>query len=132
MFGTRDLDSGSRRFWAWFGAEAHGIANAFEALARGEADTEGALERLNLRIRRIDPTLEADIVRTLDGQCHMTITGPEAAVTRLLALAPRLAGWRFTPHAVLADPRRIPFRLAPRPSLDLLGTPLTARHEAYA
>jgi hypothetical protein len=33
---------------------------------------------------------------------------------------------------VLADPRRIPFRLAPRPSLDLLGTPLTARHEAYA
>ena len=46
--------------------------------------------------------------------------------------APRLAGWRFTPRAVLTDPRRVPFRLAPRPSLDLLGAPISARHEAYA
>jgi hypothetical protein len=62
--------------------------------------------------------------------------GPSRAVreanARLIAAAPRLAGWRFTPRAVLTDPRRVPFRLAPRPSLDLLGAPISARHEAYA
>ena len=37
----------------------------------------------------------------------------------------RLQKWR-------ANPRRVPFRLAPRPSLDLMGAPISARHEAYA
>lgn len=136
MFGRRNTDidpaNTSKRFWAWFGAEAQGISNAFEALARGEADADGALGPLNTRICRVDSSLEADIVRTLDGQCHMTISGNERAIDALLAAAPRLAGWRFTPRAVLTDPRRVPFRLAPRPSLDRLGAPISARHEAYA
>ena len=132
MFGRRDIDAAPKRFWAWFGSEAQGISNAFEALARGEADAQWALDALNLRIRRFDTTLEADVVRTLDGQCHMTISGSAAAVEALLAAAPRMAGWRFTPRAVLADPRRVPFRLAPRPSLDSLGGVIAARHEAYA
>src|SRR5690349_10070527 len=117
MFGRRDIDAAPKRFWAWFGSEAQGISNAFEPLARGEADAQWALDALNLRIRRFDTTLEADVVRTLDGQCHMTISGSDAAVEALLASAPRMSGWRFTPRAVLADPRRVPFRLAPRPSL---------------
>ncbi len=137
MFGRRDaetapLNPAAKRFWAWFGAEAQGISNAFEALARGEADADWALNSLNIRIRRIDSSLEVDVVRTLDGQCHMTISGNDGAIDALIAAAPRLSGWRFTPRAVLTDPRRVPFRLAPRPSLDLLGAPISARHEAYA
>jgi hypothetical protein len=137
MFGRRNTETPShtiaaKRFWTWFGAEAHGIANAFEALARGEADADGALDALNARIRRIDASLDADVVRTLDGQCHMTISGNDTAIDALMTGAPLLAGWRFTPRAVLADPRRVPFRLAPRPSLDLLAAPISARHEAYA
>lgn len=137
MFGRRGTNTppagmAARRFWTWFGAEAQGIANAFEALARGEADADGALDGLNARIRRIDASLDADVVRTLDGQCHMTISGNHLAVDALIAAAPLMTGWRFTPRAVLADPRRIPFRLAPRPSLDLLAAPISARHEAYA
>lgn len=137
MFGRRakttpPLGTAANRFWAWFGAEAQGISNAFEALARGEADADGALDGLNARIRRISASLEADIVRTLDGQCHMTISGDERAIDALISAAPATAGWRFTPRAVLTDPRRVPFRLAPRPSLDLVGAPISARHEAYA
>jgi hypothetical protein len=132
MFGRRDIDVTPKRFWAWFGSEAQGISNAFEALARGEADADWAIDDLNTRIRRFDTSLEADVVRTLDGQCHMTVTGREAAVEALLAAAPRMAGWRFTPRAVLSDPRRVPFKIAPRPSLDVLGGPIAGRHEAYA
>jgi hypothetical protein len=125
-------DTAAKRFWTWFGAEAQGISNAFEALARGEADADGALHGLNARIRRLEASLEADVVRTLDGQCHMTVSGNDRAIDVLIAAAPRLAGWRFTPRAALTDSRRVPFRLAPRPSLDLLGAPISARHEAYA
>jgi hypothetical protein len=132
MFGRRDIDVSPKRFWAWFGSEAHGISNAFEALARGEADADWAIDSLTTRIRRFDRTLEADVVRTLDGQCHLTISGGETAVDALLAAAPRMAGWRFSPRAVLADPRRVPFRLAPRPSMDSLVGSISARHEAYA
>lgn len=132
MFSLSDTKASPRRFWAWFAAEAHGLTNALEALARGEADAEWALAGLNDRIQRFDSTLEADIVRTLDGQCHMTVSGAEASVRALLGGAPQLAGWRFTPHADLADRRRVPFRLAPRPSLDLLNQPLFGRHDAYA
>ena len=131
MFGRRDIDLNPRRFWSWFASEAHGVANALEALQRGEADAEWALVGLNERIRRFDSTLEADVVRTLDGHCHMTISGSDASVEALLAVAPRLAGWQFSPRAGLADTRRVPFRTAPRPSLDLLGG-ISARHEAYA
>lgn len=137
MFGRRStetppLSMATRRFWTWFRAEAQGIANAFEALARGEADADAALDGLNARIRRIDASLDADVVRTLDGQCHMTISGNERAIDAVIAAAPLMPGWRFTPRAVLADPRRVPFRLAPRPSLDLLAAPISARHDAYA
>jgi len=129
---TPPLDTAAKRFWTWFGAEAQGISNAFEALARGEADADQALDSLNARIRRLDASLEADVVRTLDGQCHMTVSGEDRAIGVLIAAAPRLAGWRFTTSAVLTDHRRVPFRLAPRSSLDLLGAPISARHEAYA
>jgi len=132
MFGRRDISVTPKRFWAWFGSEAQGIANAYEALARGEADADWAIESLNTRIRRLDNSLEADVVRTLDGQCHMTISGRDAAVEAILDAAPRMTGWRFTPRAVLSDPRRVPFRVAPRPSLDKVGGPIAGRHEAYA
>jgi len=131
MFGKRDFDSSPKRFWAWFSAEAQGIANALEALSRGEADAEWAIAGLNARIQRVDSTLEADVVRSLDGTCCLTITGADNAVDGLLELAPRLRGWRFSPPAPDASRARIPFLRAPRPSLDVLASPLRALHEAY-
>ena len=50
----------SRAFLELVCPESQGIANAIEALSRGEADAEWALIGLNERIRRYDPTLEAD------------------------------------------------------------------------
>lgn len=132
MFGRGAVDLNPRAFWRWFANEAQGIANALEALQRGEADAEWAIIGLNERMRRFDATLEADVVRSLDGQCHMTILGEPRSVAALLESAPRLAGWLFSPRAALVDTRRVPFRLAPRPSLDILGSPISARHEAYA
>jgi hypothetical protein len=132
MFGRGSVELNPRKFWSWFASEAQGISNALEALQRGEADAEWAIIGLNERIRRFDSTLEADVVLTLEGQCHMTILGEPRSVSVLLESAPRLDGWRFTPRAALADPRRVPFRTAPSPSLDLLGAPISARHEAYA
>lgn len=132
MFGRGTVELNPRKFWSWFASEAQGISNALEALQRGEADAEWAIIGLNERIRRFDSTLEADVVLTLDGQCHMTILGEPRSVSVLLDAAPRLENWRFTPRAALADPRRVPFRTAPRPSLDLLGSPISALHEAYA
>jgi hypothetical protein len=133
MFSRKDSDANSRRFWSWFQAEAQGLSNALEALVRGESDAEWALDRLNQRVRRFDATLEADLILTLDGVCQMTISGQEHAIHALLDNAPAVRGWRFsTGQAGLADRRRIPFRLAPRPSLDLLNQPLSGHHEAYA
>jgi len=132
MFGKRDVEMNPRRFWAWFATEAQGIANALEALARGEADADWALESLNTRIRRFHASLEADVVRALDGQCHLTLSGEDEAVQAMLSAAPVLAGWRITPADRLADRRRIPFRLAPRPSPDTLAQPLSGLYEAYA
>lgn len=131
MFGKRDFDSSPKRFWSWFSTEAQGIANALEALSRGEADAEWAIAGLNARIQRVDSTLEADVVRSLDGTCCLTITGADNAVDALLELAPRLRGWRFSPPAPGASRVRIPFLRGPRPSLDVLVSPLTALHEAY-
>jgi hypothetical protein len=131
MFGRRDIDLNPRRFWSWFVSEAQGVANALEALQRGEADAEWALAGLNARIRRFDSTLEADVVRDLDGSCHMTISGADASVNALLNHAPRMSGWRFSPSHALADTRRVPFRTTPRPSMDVLGA-ISGRHEAYA
>jgi hypothetical protein len=133
MFSRRDGDLNPRRFWSWFSSEAQGIANAIEALSRGEADAEWALIGLNERIRRFHPALEADIVRNLDGQHQMIVSGAaEDAVTALLDAAPALSGWRFVSPTPQADTRRVPFRLAPRPSMDAMEAPISARHDAYA
>jgi hypothetical protein len=133
MFGRREGDLNTRRFWSWFSQEAQGIANAIEALSRGEADAEWALIGLNERIRRFHPALEADIVRTLDGQHLMIISGSaENAVSALLDAAPSLSGWRFEAPTTQADTRRVPFRRAPRPSMDAMDAPISARHDAYA
>ena len=132
MFGRGAIELNPRKFWSWFASESQGIANALEALQRGEADAEWAIIGLNERIRRVDNTLEADVVRTLDGPCHMTILGEPQTVAVLLDAAPRLRGWQFTPRAASMDPRRVPFRTAPRPSMDSLGSRISALHEAYA
>lgn len=131
MFGKREVEMSPRRFWAWFENEAQGIANAFEALSRGEADTDWAFEILNSRLRRFHASLEADIVRTLDGKCHLTLSGEDHAIQAMLSAAPALSGWRFTQDDH-ASRHRIPFRLSPRPSLDSLTRPLSGLYEAYA
>ncbi|MEP7209935.1 MAG: hypothetical protein ABI740_03780 [Alphaproteobacteria bacterium] len=132
MFGRRDGDHNPRRFWSWFAGESHGLANGIEALTRGETDAEWLLIGLNQRIQRYSAQLEADLSRTLDGKCLLTISGrDDKAIADLLAAAPALSGWRIAPRATVADQRRVPFRLAPPPSLDILS-PIQARHEAYA
>lgn len=132
MFGRRDVETNPRRFWSWFASEAQGLTNALEALSRGEADGDWAFAGLNDRIARFDSTLSADVVRTLDGACHLTVSGAENAVHALLDAAPAITGWRFSASAEVADRRRVPFRLAPRPSLDKLNDPLSGLHEAWA
>ncbi len=133
MFGKRQVDPSPRRFWSWFSSQADGIRNALEALSRGEAEAEWALVGLNERIRRFDDALEADVVRTLDGRCQMVISGGTAdSLSALLNGAPLIGGWTFIPRPAQPQAQRVPFRAAPRPSLDLLATPLSAHHEAYA
>jgi len=129
MFGRGAIELNPRKFWSWFASESQGIANALEALQRGEADAEWAIIGLNERIRRFDATLEADVVLTLDGQCHMTILGEPQSVAVLLDAAPKLARWQFSRRAASMDLRRVPFRTAPQPSLDRLSGPL---NEVYA
>lgn len=132
MFQRRRGDLNPRRFWSWFAGEAQGLANGIEALMRGEVDAEWLLIGLNQRIQRYQPGLEADLSRTIDGECLMTVSGPEpAAIAALMVAAPALRGWRFKLRSAEADPRRVPFRLAPQPSLDI-ASPISARHEAYA
>ena len=133
MFGRREGDLNPRRFWSWFSGEAQGLANAIEALARGESDAEWALIGLNERIQRYHPGLEADVVRTLDGKHQMVVSGgTDDIVSALLRAAPVRAGWSFVARETHADARRVPFRVAPKPSLDAVATPISARHEAYA
>ena len=134
MFQRRRLagDLNAKRFWTWFAGEAQGLRNGMEALARGEADAGLALDKLNIRIRRYHPNLEADVVRGLDGLCELQISGgSQAALVDLTTRAPRLAGWRITSHANQSTTRRVPFLAAPRPSMDL-GLGIQGRHEAYA
>ncbi len=132
MFGRREKDAGPKRFWNWFASEAQGYTNALEALARGESDADWVFNALNQRLARIDASLEADVVRTLDGACHLTISGSDSVVHALLAAAPALVGWRISTRAETADRRRVPFRAAPRPSMDSLAQPLSGHHEAWA
>jgi hypothetical protein len=132
MFGQRSIDSTPKRFWTWFSAEAQGIANALEALSRGEADAEWALAGLNARIQRVDSTLEADVVRGLDGVCCLTISGKDAAVDALMEAAPRLRGWHVAPRVTGQSRPRIPFLRAPRPSLDVVADPVAALRAAWA
>lgn len=127
MFSRRGGDFNPKRFWRWFAREANGIANAIEALARGEADAEWALIGLNERIRRYDASLEADVIRTLDGRCQMIVSGgTDQAVMTLLEAAPALPGWTFATNIESQLTRRVPFRLAPRPSLDAVEAPVGA------
>ena len=133
MFTKRAGDLNPRRFWSWFNTEAQGLANAIEALARGEADAEWALIGLNERIHRYDPSLEADVVRTLDGSCQMIVSGgTNDSASVLLDAAPPVSGWMFVTRLDQSQTARVPFRVAPRPSMDSLSAPISARHEAYA
>lgn len=124
-------DFNTNRFWRWFAAEADGLANGIEALARGEADAEWLLIGVNERVRAYDPDLVADLRKTPYSACELVIRGhdPRSAVALVLA-APRLPGWSFTTAAATETAPRVPFRLAPRPSLDI--STITARHDAYA
>lgn len=133
MFGRRKGDLNSRRFWSWFSGEAQGLANGAEALMRGESDAEWQLIELNERIRRFSEGMEADVSHTLDGLYLLSISGPAERVAMLLNAAPVVKGWRLAPRdmGADADKRRVPFRLAPRPSLDAVS-PIEARYEAYA
>jgi hypothetical protein len=132
MFQRRQGDLNPRRFWSWFAGEAHGLANVIEALMRGESDADWVLAGLNRRIGRYLLGLEADLSRTIDGECLMTISGAnQPAIAALIAAAPAMRGWRFAPRASQADTPRVPFRLAPRPSLDI-ASQISGRHEAYA
>lgn len=132
MFGRGSVELNPRKFWSWFASEAQGISNALEALQRGEADADWAIDAINKRIRRFDATLEADVVLTLEGQCQMTILGQPQSVGLLLDAAPRLSGWRFSHSSALSDTRRVPFRATPAPSMDQMGARISALHEAYA
>ena len=133
MFGKRDGNFSPRRFWSWFSGEAQGICNALEALARGEADAEWALIGLNERIRRYDPALEADVIRTLDGRCQLIVSGgSHESIAGLLLAARPIAGWTFIPRMEQGRVQRVPFRAAPRPSLDTETAPISARYDAYA
>jgi hypothetical protein len=128
MFSKRgDGDFSPKRFWRWFAREARGIANVLEALSRGEADAEWALIGLNERIRRYDASLEADVVRTLDGRCQMIVSGgSDESVMALLEAAPPIPGWTFATNLESQPTRRVPFRRAPSPSLDTLDAPVGA------
>jgi hypothetical protein len=127
MFSKREGDLSPKRFWRWFARESKGIANALEALSRGEADAEWALIGLNERARRYDASLEADVVRTLDGRCQMIVSGgTDESVMALLEAAPSLPGWTFATHIESQPTRRVPFRVAPRPSLDAVDPPVGA------
>lgn len=128
MFGKRgDGDFSPKRFWRWFVRESKGIANAIEALSRGEADAEWALIGVNERIRRYDASLEADVIRTLDGRCQMIVSGgTDESVMALLEAAPSLPSWTFATSIESQPTRRVPFRRAPRPSLDAVDAPVGA------
>jgi hypothetical protein len=133
MFGRREGDLNPRRFWSWFSNEAEGLANAIEALSRGESDAEWALIGLNERIQRYHPGFEADVIRTLDGKHQMILSGgSKNALLALLNAAPARMGWSFVAKTTEAETRRVPFRAAPKPSMDSLAAPISARHEAYA
>ena len=127
MFSKREGDFSPKRFWRWFARESKGIANAIEALSRGEADAEWALIGVNERVRRYDASLEADVIRTLDGRCQMIVSGgTDESVMALLEAAPSLPGWTFATHIESQPTRRVPFRVAPRPSLDAVEPPAGA------
>lgn len=127
---SRRGDFNARRFWVWFAAEANGLRNGLEALARGEADAGLFLAQLNARIRRFDARMEADLDRAIDGTCELHLIGAtDNALAVLREAEPTLPGWRIVATAPAAV--RVAYRMAPRPSLDL-GLRIEARHEAYA
>lgn len=130
MFNRRKGDLNSGKFWRWFAGEAQGLSMGIEALARGEADADWLLAGLCSQIRRYDASMQADIVRAVDGSCELHLFGgTDASLNALIVAAPALPGWRIMAHAPEAS--RVPYRRAPRPSMDLLGL-IEGRHEAYA
>jgi hypothetical protein len=99
---------------------------------RGEADAEWAIAGLNARIQRVDSTLEADVVRSLDGTCCLTITGADNAVDGLLERWPRacVAGG-FRPRRPGCEPCAHPLPARAPAVAGRPRSPLTALHEAY-
>jgi hypothetical protein len=131
MFERRAGDRNARKFWSWFSARSQCLANGLEALSRGEADASGLIKELNVRIRRFDPGLEADIMRTVDGGHQLLVSGPSRlSGIQLTEQAPTIRGWRITLSEADEWPARIPFKQAPRASMDRLYG-VEARYEAY-
>ncbi|MBU6319541.1 MAG: hypothetical protein KGS00_07790 [Alphaproteobacteria bacterium] len=131
MFERRAGDRNAKRFWAWFSTRSQSLANGLEALCRGEADASQLIGELNERIRRFDPGLEADIMRTPDGYCQLLVSGPShLSGVQLAEQAPKIRGWKVSLAEADNWPARIPFRRAPGASMDRLSS-VEARHEAY-
>ena len=131
MIERRAGDRNARKFWSWFSTRSQGLANALEALCRGEADASKLIAELNARIRRFDPGLEADIMRTPDGTCQLLVSGPShLSGIELIGQAPQIRGWKVALAESDDWPARIPFRRAPGASMDRLSS-VEARYEAY-
>lgn len=132
MFSRRTGDLDAKRFWRWFAAESEGLASGIEALARGEADADWLFADLATAVRRYDPAMTADIVLGADGYCELSVSGgTDLSLAALMAASPTLPFWRIASRQEQPASRRIPYRAAPTPSLDLSSL-IQARHEAYA
>ena len=90
------------------------------------------LAQLNRRLRMADNALTCDLVRTADGASELRFSGGAERVFVLLEAAPSIRGWRFVENGPDCDPRRAPWRIAPRPTLDFLAAPIAGVHEAWA
>lgn len=87
-----------RAFWEWFAPEAHAYArlNALDPL-----ETQQRISALAERLRRIHPSIGAQLERQESGACEMIVTagGDKTAfeaIRTLVAAAPPIGGWKFT------------------------------------
>ena len=86
MFGRGAIELNPRKFWSWFASESQGIANALEALQRGEADAEWAIIGLNERIRRFEKlyaTIAATDIDWWTRQYLLALSGENPAAETL-------------------------------------------------